>query len=132
MPDTSDSLSKLYGARLRAVRLERGLRQVDVAAELGTSAGGYSSVERGIARIFLTDLPRYAAALGVDPAYLSMRLGLCDAGADIADALVRRLGPQLGQAFVRLDRILARMQHDDVTALTVTLHHYVEPYEHRA
>jgi len=129
----NNALSRLYGTRLRQVRNERGLRQTDVAAELGMSAGGYSSVERGRARMFLTDIPRYAAALRVEPAYLARRLGLCDAdGGDIAQALIERFGPQLGGTLVRLDRVLALMEHNDTTALDVTMRRYVEPYESQA
>lgn len=73
-----DPLSRRYGARLRVVRKTQGLRQVDVAARLEMSAGGYSSVERGYARMFVSDLERYAAALGVELAYLARKLGLCD------------------------------------------------------
>lgn len=126
-----DSLSRLYGIRLRAVRHEQGLRQTDVAAELGISPGGYSSIERGKARMFVADLPRYAAALRVEPAYLARRLGLCDDSADIARALVERFGPDLGGTLVRLDRILALMEHGDATALAVTVRRHVEPYERR-
>jgi transcriptional regulator with XRE-family HTH domain len=69
-------MDRLYGARLRAVREERGLRQVDVAVNLEMSAGGYSSIERGVARMFVADVPRYAEAMGVEVGYLSQRLGL--------------------------------------------------------
>jgi transcriptional regulator with XRE-family HTH domain len=68
-------MDRLYGSRLRSVRTERKLRQVDVAAGLGMTAGGYSSIERGYARMFVADLPRYAEALGVAPEYLARRLG---------------------------------------------------------
>jgi transcriptional regulator with XRE-family HTH domain len=97
VPLKADPMSRLFGSRLRAVREQQGLRQVDVAEKLGMSAGGYSSVERGAARMFVTDLERYASALGVDAGYLGRRLGLCgeDApreirlteGADILDQL---------------------------------------------
>lgn len=36
-----------YGRKLREIRSVRGLRQVDVAKELGMSAYSYSSIERG-------------------------------------------------------------------------------------
>lgn len=125
-----DPLSRMYGNRLRAVRQEQGLRQVDVATTLGMSTGGYSSVERGVARIFLTDLDRYAGALRVPPAYLARRLGLCpDEQPDIANALVDRFGPEVGPVLVRLDRVLALMERGDTSALTVTLRRHVEPYE---
>lgn len=127
----NDSLSRLYGRRLRAVREEVGLRQIDMAAELGMSPGGYSSIERGRARMFVNDIPRYAAALRVEPAYLARRLGLCDGGADIAGTLVERFGPEIGAVLVRLDGVLALMEHDDTTALAVTVRRHVEPYEQR-
>lgn len=97
MPSKADPLSRLYGARLRAVREEHGLRQVDIAAKLGMSAGGYSSIERGAARMFVTDLERYAEALGVDAGYLGRRLGLCgvDAPREIRHAEAAELADRL-------------------------------------
>lgn len=79
MTTKADPVSQRFGARLRAVRLERGLRQRDVAERLEMSAGGYSSIERGYARMFVSDLERFAQALGVDVTYLGRRLGLCGA-----------------------------------------------------
>lgn len=128
----ADSLSKLYGARLRSVRQDRGLRQVDVAAELGMSAGGYSSVERGNARMFVSDLPRFAAALRVEPAYLARRLGLCDDGGDeMAPALLRRFGPDLGGMLVRLDMALANIQQGEIDAAILVLESITERGERR-
>lgn len=127
-------MDRMYGTRLRSVREERKLRQVDVAASLEMSAGGYSSIERGKARMFITDIPRYADALGVEPAYLTRRLGLCDDEAespDIANILMKRFGPQLGQTLVRLDRIAAAMEHGDTVALSVLLANTVGKYESR-
>lgn len=130
MPNKPDPLGLLYGARLRAVRDERKLRQVDVAASLGMSPGGYSSVERGLARMFVSDIDRYAEALGVPAAYLSRRLGLCGADTDdIASALVNRFGPQIGQALVRIDRILALMESDDAAALGILMSLTAGKYE---
>lgn len=127
-----DALSKLYGARLRAVRLDVGLRQTDVAAELGMSAGGYSSIERGRARMFVSDLPRYAAALRVEPAYLARRLGLCeDGGDDIAHALMQRFGPDLGRTLVRLDMALANIEQGEVDAAILVLESISERGERR-
>lgn len=120
----------MYGARLRSVREERKLRQVDVAASLAMSAGGYSSVERGKARMFVADIPRYAEALGVPAEYLTRRLGLCDVDSDdIANVLVNRFGPQVGGALVRLDRVLALMEHGDSVALSVVVANTVGKYE---
>lgn len=86
MPPKADPISQQFGARLREVRIERGLRQIDVATRLGMSPGGYSSVERGYARMFVTDIERYARALGVDAAYLGRRLGLCGNNARVIRA----------------------------------------------
>lgn len=94
------------------------------------SPGGYSSVERGAARMFVTDIGRYAEALGVDPGYLGRRLGLCGAESpDIAQALVERFGPQVGSALVRLDRILAQLEHGDEVALSVLGGNMAQKYE---
>lgn len=123
-------MDRMYGTRLRSVREERKLRQVDVAASMEMSAGGYSSIERGKARMFVTDIPRYAEALGVPPEYLTRRLGLCGGESDdIANVLVNRFGPQVGSALVRLDRVLAQMEHGDAVALSVVVANTVGKYE---
>jgi transcriptional regulator with XRE-family HTH domain len=124
-------MDRLYGSRLRSVRTERKLRQVDVAAGLGMTAGGYSSIERGYARMFVADLPRYAEALGVAPEYLARRLGLCgdDQGPDIAQVLVGRFGPNVGTALVELDRILVAMERDDEVALSVMVRNTTRKYQ---
>lgn len=127
-----DALSRLYGSRLRAVRIDVGLRQTDVAAELGISPGGYSSIERGRARMFVSDIPRYAAALRVEPAYLARRLGLCDEGGDdIAQALLERFGPELGRTLVRLDMALANLEQGEVNAAILVLESITERGERR-
>jgi transcriptional regulator with XRE-family HTH domain len=127
---TGATMDRLYGARLRSVREERQLRQVDVAASLAMSAGGYSSVERGKARMFVSDIPRYAEALGVPPEYLTRRLGLCDENpADIANVLVNRFGPDFGGALVQLDRIAALLEHGDTMALAVLLTNTARKYD---
>ena len=97
---------------------------------LGMSDGGYSSVERGHARMFVTDLPRFARALGVQPAYLSQRLGLCgDDQADIANVLVARFGPQIGQSLVKLDMVLAQMEAGDTAAIDVLIASMTRKYD---
>lgn len=112
------------------LRESLGLTQREVAERLGMSDGGYSSVERGHARMFVTDIARFAGAFGVAPAYLARRLSLCgDDDADLAATLVQRFGPGLGGVLVRLDRIAANMQADDQTALTVMARRILEPYE---
>lgn len=127
-----DPLSRLYGSRLRTLRQELGLRQTDVAAELNMSPGGYSSVERGRARMFVSDIPRYAAALRVEPAYLARRLGLCEReGDDLAHALMERFGPALGRTLVRLDMALANIQQGEVDAAILILESISERGEQR-
>jgi transcriptional regulator with XRE-family HTH domain len=118
------------GQALKAVRTERGLTQREVAEKYGSEEGNIAAYEQGRNRFTVQDLPRLAQALGVPTSYLARRLGLCgDDSADIAQALVERFGPKLGQALVRLDRILARIEQDDTTALTVTICRHVEHYE---
>jgi transcriptional regulator with XRE-family HTH domain len=60
------------GRELRLARISAGIRQVDVARSLGTSAARISRVENGrLARLHLTVLSRHAAAVGLKP---SLRL----------------------------------------------------------
>ena len=53
----------LFGARLREMRIERGLTQPEVAARVGTSASNISDLERGIKVPTLTTVARLADAL---------------------------------------------------------------------
>jgi transcriptional regulator with XRE-family HTH domain len=53
----------LFGARLREMRIARGLTQPDVAARVGTSASNISDLERGIKVPTLTTVARLADAL---------------------------------------------------------------------
>lgn len=53
----------LFGARLREMRIARGLTQPDVAAHVGTSASNISDLERGIKVPTLTTVARLADAL---------------------------------------------------------------------
>jgi transcriptional regulator with XRE-family HTH domain len=53
----------LFGARLREMRIERGLTQPEIAARVGTSASNISDLERGIKVPTLTTVARLADAL---------------------------------------------------------------------
>lgn len=54
---------QLFGARLREVRLARGLTQGDLAQRCGTSVAAISHIERGTKVPTLTTLVRLADAL---------------------------------------------------------------------
>lgn len=53
----------LFGARLREMRIVRGLTQPEIAARVGTSASNISDLERGIKVPTLTTVARLADAL---------------------------------------------------------------------
>jgi len=53
----------LFGARLREMRIERGLTQPVLAGRVGTSASNISDLERGIKVPTLTTIARLAYAL---------------------------------------------------------------------
>jgi transcriptional regulator with XRE-family HTH domain len=53
----------LFGARLRELRIARGLTQPEIAQRVGTSASNISDLERGIKVPTLTTVARLADAL---------------------------------------------------------------------
>lgn len=129
-----DPEARRIGGVLRAIRQSQGLTQEQVAESLGKGEGAYAAYEAGRSRFTVPELRSVARALKVSTAHLATRLGLCGESdttesPDIATALVDRFGPRLGSALVRLDGVLARMQADDQTALTVTVRRIVESYE---
>ena len=85
------------GVVLRAVRLEQGKTQEEVASRLPIGEGAYAAYEAGRSRFTLPELPAVARALGVDVAYLSRRLGLCGDNTDVTNLLVEYAGPEIGQ-----------------------------------
>ena len=68
-PDVADA-KKLFGLRLRELRLRRGLSQEKLAWEAGLDRTFVSSCERGQRNISLQNIYRLAAALNVAPAEL--------------------------------------------------------------
>src|SRR4051812_20819632 len=64
----------LFGARLREMRVERGLTQPDLAGRVGTSASNISDLERGIKVPTLTTIARLAHALECNVTDLVKRL----------------------------------------------------------
>jgi transcriptional regulator with XRE-family HTH domain len=120
------------GRVLRAIREQQGLTQAQVAAGLKKGEGAYAAYEAGRSRFTLPELPIVAQALKVSTAHVATRLGFCGVESDdIASALVERFGPQIGGALVRIDRVLARMEHDDASAITVMMANTASKYELR-
>ena len=58
------------GKRIRRLRLQRGWRQIDLAAHAETSKNHISVLERGEREIGLLTLERIAIALGTTPSDL--------------------------------------------------------------
>lgn len=72
MPPTEPRSSALavFGHRVRALRLERGLTQERLAEHAGLHRTYISSLERGQRNVAVLNVLRLAAALNVDPAEL--------------------------------------------------------------
>lgn len=65
-PPRSVVLSKKeIGQRLRAIRQERGISQVELAAALGTYQTTVSAIERGVRGLTIQQVVKLASALGV-------------------------------------------------------------------
>jgi transcriptional regulator with XRE-family HTH domain len=59
-------LNQLIGRRMRILRLERGLSQVELGALIGASADDIDRLEKGVKRLRAALLTRMAQALDVD------------------------------------------------------------------
>jgi len=68
------------GATLKAIRRERGYRQVDVAARIGMASGTYSQYEAGYVPLKTAMIRELAPALDIPPAELAQRLDLTGEG----------------------------------------------------
>lgn len=60
-------LQRIVGRNIRRLRLERGLSQEDLAAEIGVHRTYMGGVERGERNLTLRSLERLAGRLGVSP-----------------------------------------------------------------
>ena len=60
MPSTQQSDYRRFLERLRAARAESGLTQDDVAEKLGVDQSWISKVERGVRRLDVIELSRFA------------------------------------------------------------------------
>jgi transcriptional regulator with XRE-family HTH domain len=107
MPDPQESVR----ARLRRLRIERGLTQSDLAAAAGVSPGQLSRVESGSRRATVPFLRKAARALRVSASYLETGAALPeDASRDLrlTDAeLELRLATDGGQAEATFRALLA-------------------------
>jgi putative transcriptional regulator len=73
-PDEEVAL-KALGARLKALRNDKGLTQAAVAAKLGSSVQRVQLAERGGANLRFTSLLAYANVLDVDLAEMVPKAG---------------------------------------------------------
>lgn len=67
-----EPIAAKVGARIRELRLERGMSLADLADAAGLSKGHMSSVERGLVLITVGTVVATARALGVPPFVLGM------------------------------------------------------------
>ncbi len=71
---TPHPLGAKVGARIRALREERGLSLGKLAAASGVSKGSLSGIERGLVLITIATLARIARGLGVAAAQVLLLL----------------------------------------------------------
>ncbi|ADI31020.1 helix-turn-helix domain-containing protein [Methylotenera versatilis] len=66
----SNSILKVFGARIKSIRLEKGLsqEQLGLIAELDRTY--ISGIERGLRNVSLINIERLALALNIEPAEL--------------------------------------------------------------
>lgn len=66
----SNSILKAFGARIKSIRLERGLSQEQLGLIAGLDRTYISGIERGLRNVSLINLERLALALNTEPAEL--------------------------------------------------------------
>jgi transcriptional regulator with XRE-family HTH domain len=96
MTSSEQQFLKALGARIAALRKERGLSQQTLADELGIAQQSYAHYEVGRARMPIWMLPQIAQALGVGPE---------DLIAEKAAPGKRGPAPQIQQKIERLTRL---------------------------
>lgn len=74
-PDTIDhDLLRRFGARVKAMRIARGMTQIAFAESVGFDRNYWGRVERGQQNVSISTLARIARVLGVDMTELVDRL----------------------------------------------------------
>jgi transcriptional regulator with XRE-family HTH domain len=73
----SNSILKAFGARIKSIRLERGLSQEQLGLIAGLDRTYISGIERGLRNVSLINLERLALALNAEPAEL-LKFGKAD------------------------------------------------------
>ena len=106
--------AQTFGDRLRALRIQRGWKQKDMAGFLCVSVPAYSKMEVGITDISITRLKELAKIFGIKPAALieepdemmvkendALKRSLKDSEAEVMrlQAKVLALYEQMGQVF---------------------------------
>ena len=69
-PSTPEDVRRLFGARVRSIRLRLGFSQEELADRAHLDRTYISSLERGHRNVGLENICRIAGALNVDPAEL--------------------------------------------------------------
>lgn len=96
---------------IRSLRLQKGLREADVAGALGMSRSAYSRLECGQTRMDLDRLVGIAKVLGVAPWELLLPNGGPSAADDLLGQVVRGTAGRLPEeVLVRLVRLHAAQQ----------------------
>ena len=100
-----EEFNRRFGEIVRERRVQAGLTQENLAARLGLSRTSVVNIERGRQGIPLASLPKFAAALGCEPAWLvplsasepsvTFRMGESD---DDARSFLAKVANRPGQA----------------------------------
>lgn len=109
------------------------LEQEEVALKSGMSRAYISRLENGgVRNPKVADLAAVAEALGLSlDSLIYGRPSETDVDVDLPGILMRRLGPELGAAFAKLDMVLANLEKGDVDAAVVVLESISERGERR-